>query len=153
MTHPTGLEMGPIDFFTADHRACDERWAEVESALAARDPQAARAAFAAFDGVVRRHFEMEEQVLFPALEAATGMTMGPTQVMRIEHQQMRGLLAQMATEAATDLDALLESGDTLLMFTQQHNMKEEGIVYPMADAHLGAQWAELAPQLARYLAP
>ncbi len=90
-------------------------------------------------------------MLFPAFEQATGMTMGPTRVMRMEHEQMRGLLSQMAM-AATDIDALVEHGDTLLMLTQQHNMKEEGMLYPMAQGHLTGTWATLVPKLARFMA-
>jgi hemerythrin-like domain-containing protein len=151
MTIPTPPAAGPNAFFTADHRVCDELWAEVEAAVERDDRAAARAAFARFDAVTRRHLDMEEQVLFPELERATGMTEGPTRVMRAEHAQMRGLLDQMARAADRDLDELVEHGDTLLMLTQQHDMKEEGIVYPMAEAHLGAGWEPIARRLATYL--
>jgi hemerythrin-like domain-containing protein len=70
----------------------------------------------------------------------------------MEHEQMRGLLSQMAAAARGDVDALIEHGDTLLMLTQQHNVKEEGILYPMAGGQLRAQWPELARALGRYLA-
>lgn len=44
-------------------------------------------------------------MLFPAFEAATGMTGGgPTQVMRMEHQQMRGAPTQMAVAAKRALE-------------------------------------------------
>jgi hemerythrin-like domain-containing protein len=152
MTTATTPSAGPLAYFTSDHRACDELWAEVEAAVERGDASAARAAFTRFDAATRRHLDMEEQVLFPELEAATGMTMGPTRVMRAEHAQMRGLLDQMARAADRDVDALVEHGDTLLMLTQQHNMKEEGIVYPMAQAHLGDDWAPIAARLAAYLA-
>jgi hemerythrin-like domain-containing protein len=152
MTAPVTPEAGATEFFTNDHRACDELWAAVEAAAEAGDATAAQAAFAVFDAAMRRHFDMEEQVLFPALEEATGMTMGPTRMMRMEHEQMRGLLSQMATTASSDLDALVEQGDTLLMVTQQHNVKEEGIVYPMAAGQLRAQWPDIARRLDRYLA-
>jgi hemerythrin-like domain-containing protein len=142
-------EAGAVEFFTADHRVCDEMWAAVEAAADADDAAATRAAFAAFDTAMRRHFDMEEQVLFPAFEEATGMTMGPTRVMRGEHEQMRALLSQMAA-AASNTDALLDQGDTLLMFIQQHNLKEEGMLYPMADARLGATWSDVAARLAKY---
>lgn len=137
-------DAGPVLYFTADHRACDDLWAALEAAPSA-------AAWAAFDHATRRHFDMEELVLFPAFEEATGMTQGPTAVMRMEHRQMRGLLDQMgAAAAAGDWDALLDQGDTLLMITQQHNVKEEGMLYPMAEAHLGGQWPTVAAKLARY---
>lgn len=149
MSAQVGLEAGAIGFFTADHRACDDLWATVESAALARDKAAAEVAFAAFDTATRRHLDMEEQVLFPALEAALGGPWVPLQMMRSEHRQMRALLAQMATSVA-DLPALLEQGDTLLMFTQQHNMKEEGVVYPMT-GRLDAHWPQLVQELAPWL--
>jgi len=143
---------GPLAFFTADHRACDQLWAAVEAAVDRDDHAAARAAFATFDAAVRRHLDMEEQVLFPELERVTGMTVGPIQVMRAEHAQMRGLLDQMARAADRDPAGLVDHGDTLLMLTQQHNMKEEGILYPMCQAHLGDDWESIAKRLTTYLA-
>ena len=138
-------------FFTAHHRTCDMLWATIEAAVENGDANTARDAYAKFESTLRQHLAMEEEVLFPAFEEATGMTMGPTRVMRMEHVQMRGLLTQMASAAATDLDALLEHGDTLLMITQQHNMKEEGVLYPMVDAHLGSAWPQIAQRLEGYL--
>jgi hemerythrin-like domain-containing protein len=143
-------EAGAVAFFTADHRACDDLWAAVENAGEASDGAALQAAFAAFDQAMRRHLDMEEQVLFPAFEARTGMTMGPTRVMRHEHDQMRGLLTQMAQAAGSDPESVLDHGDTLLMLIQQHNMKEEGMLYPMCDGHLRQGWGEIATKLARY---
>ena len=161
MTTPLSLDSGAVAFFTADHRVCDELWAVVEEAAATGDKTAVQAAFKVFDADMRRHLDMEEQVLFPAIEDAIGgppaegpkgcpRPWGPTHMMRMEHNQMRGLLSQMAL-AISDPATLLEQGDTLLMLTQQHNMKEEGIVYPMA-GRLHAQWPELAHKLAPYLA-
>jgi iron-sulfur cluster repair protein YtfE (RIC family) len=138
-------EAGAVGFFTDDHRACDELWAAVEAA--ADDGHGVEAAFDAFDAAMRRHMDMEERVLFPAFEEATGMTMGPTRVMRAEHDQMRGLLSQMK---GADADSMLDHGDTLLMLIQQHNVKEEGMLYPMCDARLGSVWPEVAKQLSRY---
>jgi len=77
-------------------------------------------------------------VIFPAFEQATGMTDGgPTSVMRSEHAQMRGLIEQMGVAADADnYDELVDIGDTLLMLTQQHNQKEEQMLYPMCDRAL-----------------
>lgn len=140
----------PSSFFAADHASCDAMWAAVEAAADKDDRAALGAAFAAFATALRRHLDMEEQVLFPAFEARTGMTMGPTRVMRAEHAQMRGLLDQMAAAAPDDPDTLLDHGDTLLMIIQQHNRKEEGALYPMCDTHLRAEWPALAAKLAAY---
>lgn len=145
------LTHGPQAWFTADHRECDAEWAAVEWAVDA-DEGRAPAAWTSFDRRMRRHFDMEEQVLFPAFEADTGMTGGPTAVMRFEHEQMRALLDQMDRAArAGDWREVLDQGDTLLMLVQQHNMKEEGMLYPMLQMHLGGAWAAVVPKLERYL--
>jgi hemerythrin-like domain-containing protein len=143
---------GPLTFFTSDHRACDAVWAELESAASAGEKERTDELFAEFDKAMRRHFEMEEQVLFPALEEAMNMPgMGPVQVMRGEHDQMRAVLDQMREElAGGDPEAMLDHGDTLLMLIQQHNVKEENILYPMAEQSLTSRWQELRQQLAKY---
>ena len=67
------------------------------------------------------------------------MSGGPTEMMRYAHEQMRALLAQMREAcAARDADAYGGAAETLLMLMQQHNMKEENILYPMCDRALGA---------------
>jgi hemerythrin-like domain-containing protein len=73
--------------------------------------------------------------------------------MRMEHDQMRGLLDQMgAALERGDHDALLDQGDTLLMLIQQHNQKEEGMLYPMSERALASEWPALHDRLAAYLA-
>lgn len=152
MTTRVAPSQGAVSFFTSDHRACDEQWALVEKAVDEGDAARAREAFATFDAAMRRHLEMEESVLFPAFEARMGSSMGPTQVMRMEHERMRGLLTQMASAAASNVETVVDLGDTLLMLVQQHNVKEEGVLYPMADRVLGAEWAEVAQRLERLAA-
>ena len=54
--------------------------------------------------------------------------------MRMEHSQMRGLLQSMAEMLERkDQNGFLGDAETLLILMQQHNMKEEQIVYPMAE--------------------
>ena len=144
-----GLDSGPAGFFTQDHRECDAQWAAVEQAVDSGD--GAAEAFQRFERAMQRHLAMEEDVLFPALEQATGMQGGPTQVMRHEHSQMRAVLDQMRAAAeAGDFDAVVDHGDTLLMLIQQHNMKEEGVLYPLAERALSGSWQQLATRLAEY---
>ncbi len=133
------------EFLSDDHHACDALWAEVEQAADGGNLPETRTRFGAFDAAMRHHFAFEEQQLFVALDAATGMHgVGPTAVMRAEHEQMRRVLHTMAGAlAGGDTQSVLDHGDTLLMLVQQHNMKEEHIVYPLADARLGAEWSTL----------
>jgi len=76
-------------------------------------------------------------VLFPEVELANPDAGGPTRVMRMEHQQMRQLLDELAAPVRTrDRDTCLGDLETLHMLNQQHNAKEEGILYPLADRAL-----------------
>ena len=134
-------------FMTDDHRRCDDLFAEAEQAIGKGNLEAARAAFGHFRTSVLAHFDSEEKTLFPSFEARTGMSMGPTQVMRMEHVQMRALLDD-ALEAlnAGNSEEYHGVAETLLIMMQQHNMKEENVLYPMCDQHLSG---ELAPLLER----
>ncbi len=137
----------PSDFMTSDHRSCDALWAEVEGHADADDAAGAQIAFTRFRDAMIQHFTREEEQLFPALEPVMGMPpgVGPVAVMRMEHAQMRGVLAQMESAAmGGDWAEMVDQGDTLLMLIQQHNVKEEAILYPMADRALGSEWQRMA---------
>lgn len=81
-----------LGLMASNHRHCDDCFAAVEQAVAKNDWKGASAAFSRFPGSVCKHLDAEEAILFPAFENQTGMRMGPTQVMRSEHAQMRELL-------------------------------------------------------------
>jgi hemerythrin-like domain-containing protein len=149
---PKDMQGGLAEFFAQDHRDCDARWADVEELLDTEDVEMARAAWQRYDASMRRHLAMEEEVLFPAFDARSGMAGGgPVAVMKMEHQQMRGLLDQIG-EAVESGDAgeAMDIGDTLLMLVQQHNVKEEGMLYPMAENMLAGDWEDLVEQLDKY---
>ena len=75
--------------------------------------------------------------MFPEFEQKTGMVQGPTQMMRHEHQQMRSLISQMKTAIDNeDKNKFFGLSETLMIMMQQHNMKEEQMLYPMTDQHL-----------------
>ncbi|MCL2635496.1 MAG: hemerythrin domain-containing protein [Betaproteobacteria bacterium] len=135
-------------FMTDDHRHCDDLFAEAEQAMAKNNIEAGKAAFGHFREALLAHFAAEEKTLFPCFEAKTGMTMGPTRVMRMEHEQMRMLLDDAAKALGLgDSDDYLGHAETLLIMMQQHNLKEENMLYPMCDEHLAAE----APALLTHL--
>lgn len=126
------------EFLADEHRCCDESFAAIEEAAQTGDAVGCRARFQQFQSAMDRHFRKEEEVLFPAFEQASGNAMGPTRVMRLEHQQMRETFAEMDRAlAAGDLEEFLGQAEALLILTQQHNIKEEQILYPMCDRVLG----------------
>jgi hemerythrin-like domain-containing protein len=135
-------------FMTEDHRHCDDLFAEAEQSIGKNNLDAARAAFDHFHSALLAHFATEEKTLFPAFEAKTGMSMGPTEVMRMEHAQMRSMLdAAVDALKSGNIEDYLGQAETLLIMMQQHNMKEENMLYPMCDQHLSAESPELVQRL------
>ncbi len=130
------------------HKHCDDLFAQAESAADQQRWPECQNHFRRFQAEMLAHFATEEESLFPAFEAATGMAGGPPAMMRLEHAQMRQLLGDMAAAAsARDEGQFLGSAETLLVLMQQHNMKEEHILYPMCDRHLAGQDLALASGL------
>jgi len=136
------------EFLTAVHRDCDALFAQAENAADAGDRDTAGAAFAAFETALAHHLSIEERVLFPAFEARSGMAGGPTAVMRMEHEQMRAMLAQMQQALAdAALDDFLGLAETLHIVIQQHNIKEEQMLYPLCDDTLADHAAALLERM------
>ena len=66
------------------------------------------------------------------------MTEGPTQIMRHEHQQIRSLMKQLGEAITADnKKKFFGLTETIMILLQQHNMKEEQMLYTMAQQHLG----------------
>jgi len=127
-------------FMTEDHRRCDDLFAEAEQAVSKGNLELALVAFGHFRSAMLAHFDSEEKTLFPTFETKTGMRQGPTQVMRMEHEQLRGLMDDAINALKTaNADEYLGQADTLVIMMQQHNMKEENMLYPMCDQHLTAE--------------
>ena len=145
------LKSGLAAFFEQDHRDCDARWVDVEELLDTEDIESARPAWTKFEASLRRHIAMEEEVMFPAYEAATAAGDESSEPRRLEPHQIIRLLEKIgkAVDAGKARDAL-GAGDTLLMLLQQHNASEEAVLYPMADKVLGPDWAKLAAKLEEY---
>jgi iron-sulfur cluster repair protein YtfE (RIC family) len=118
-----------------DHRRLDSILAEAKRCLVAGDLPGASTRFAEFRDGLELHISAEEEVLFPAFETfAGGAGGGPTTVMRMEHAEIRRLMAEVASN--------LERGDgerqatplaALTARIYAHNGKEERILYPAID--------------------
>ena len=122
------------EVMTAGHRTCDKYYAEAEAAVADENWSRAEEAWQHFSRLLDKHFtRLEEELLFPAFEEVNGPD-GPTQMMRMEHAQMRTLVEQIRSIiSARDTQEFLGLAETLMLVIQQHNMKEEQILYPMMD--------------------
>jgi uncharacterized protein (DUF2249 family)/hemerythrin superfamily protein len=122
------------DLLGRDHDRLDGLFWRATHLAKTGDYPAARASFHEFSHGLIQHIKAEENVLFPAFEDATGMTSGPTVVMRAEHREIGRLLEQAQTalagnDGASFANLLAELG----MVLAAHNQKEERILYPMTD--------------------
>ncbi len=134
------------EYMTAKHRQCDDFFSQAESAVAKQDWPLALAKWNLFSQEFAEHLSQEEDTLFPHFEHATGMTSGPTQMMCMEHQQMRSLVEDLDKALKTkNKIAYLGLSETLMVTMQQHNMKEEMMLYPMMEQHL-SQGAQLVAE-------
>ena len=136
------------NYMRDEHRHCDDVFAKAEQAVDAGKFDEALKHFEDFMIDTLKHFDREEEVLFPAFEAATLSTEGPTQVMRYEHNQVRGLLEQLKDALDKgDKERFFSAADTLMILLQQHNMKEEQMLYAMCDNVLGDRADELVEKM------
>jgi len=136
------------DFMGDDHRRCDLIFASAEESVSKGDWSSAESNNRRFLEAMEHHFRMEEEMLFPRFEEVSGHAMGPTEMMRHEHRQMRQLFEQMnQAVSAQSADDYLGASETLLILMQQHNAKEEQMLYPMSDQVLAGEQDELINKL------
>lgn len=139
---------GVTEFLQADHRRLDAILSEVGGLAAACSFGEVGERFAEFVCGLGRHIDLEEQILFPTFEQATGMTGGPTLVMRGEHLEIRRLLSDVAAAIEkADGAGVRESIHGLIETLSAHNLKEEQVLYPMTDQAAGSGRDDLVKRL------
>jgi len=147
MMHEGNINL--LDALLGEHAVLYRLFNELEQRLDAGIGLAGvQAAIAPVSAALLSHAQIEDEMLFPALEERIGPE-GPLAVMRAEHHEIDGLLARIGRSgdpgsAVADLVAAIE-------LARDHFLKEERVLFAMArqaigDAELcrlGGQWAEL----------
>lgn len=136
--------MSILEYLKNEHRECDTYFASAEKEVAEGNWEEAIKQFETFTVETLTHFKKEEDELFPTFEEVTGHDQGPTKIMKYEHDQVRGLISKM-TEALSnkDKDAYLSLAESMMILLQQHNMKEEQMLYAMCDNVIPAPLKEV----------
>jgi hemerythrin-like domain-containing protein len=142
--------MGTISrYLTTDHKRCDDALIEAENYVNENLWDRAETCLQQFCDALEHHFAMEEKVLFLAFEKAIGRSEGPTSVMRNEHRQIRGILSMLQSALKRqDTNAFLGHAETLNIMLQQHNLKEESVLYLMADRILSDRTHDIIDAMA-----
>jgi hemerythrin-like domain-containing protein len=126
-----------MNYLADDHDRLDALLGDAARLVEAGEDAAAGVQLAAFVAGLTRHIRLEDEVLFPRFERATGMTSGPTTVMRREHRLIEKVLTGLtAAVEARDRTAFAALHDELLAILEPHNQKEEAVIYPMTDQAL-----------------
>lgn len=117
-----------------DHRVIDAEFERFAAAFA--DGQVVADAFRGGARGLRHHIYVEEELHFPPLRAA-GL-FGPILVMLREHGEIWDLLDVIEAQLASGVEAaqLQDATRRLMDALDQHNLKEERILYPAGDAQL-----------------
>lgn len=121
------------EYMTYNHKECDELLAKLENEVENGNWDDAIKLNNDFANETLKHFSMEENYLFPMFEekASTGGC-GPTQVMRMEHDQARTIFPKIEESIKEkDSDRFFGLTESLMILLQQHNAKEEQMLYTM----------------------
>lgn len=122
------------DCLKADHHRLDQLLEETLAALERGDLGQLRVRFPEYARHLRDHMRFEEEFMFPVVERVLCNAEGPVCVMRRDHQELSDRLVGMA--AALYIGAIDAFRDELLSLTlslENHNGREERVLYPAID--------------------
>lgn len=128
----------------------------IEQSLPASDSAAAmQNRMAAFFFALEAHSQLEDELLFTALEPRLGLQGGPLVVMRMEHDQITALIENLGSAASAEEGRALAA--QLIRVVRGHFQKEEQVLFRMARqllseeelSSLGASWAQRHAPLIR----
>ncbi|MCB9896167.1 MAG: DUF2249 domain-containing protein [Planctomycetes bacterium] len=126
------------EYLCWDHRRLEELMAGGMALATAGDWEPALRRFAEHRVGLTHHADIEDAILFPAYDVATGkLPDGPTKLMFEEHHGVRNGLADVAAAAkAHDLEALSDAHLRLSDILSEHHAQEEEILFPTMDEAL-----------------
>lgn len=136
------------NLMTSDHRKCDENFGSIEELVDKKQFQKAIEVFIPWKNGMLHHLDLEEKYLFQELEQKLGGKIGPIIMMEMEHGQIRELISQMEKSINDKRhETYLGLADSCMLLIQQHNMKEEQVLYPMMDKFIDINIDELVEKI------
>ena len=106
-----------------------------------------KAQAALIQSAISTHAQLEDELLFSAMDHHLGQG-GPVAVMRMDHEEIEGTLN--AIPEIQNVETICSRLLGVIQVARQHFMKEEQILFPLADQvlgfeqlqDLGERWAE-----------
>lgn len=142
---------GSDNWLVHEHSLYEDLLSRCQDAVEIEDWGGADLIFRELVTHLKRHMALEEEVLYPAYEAAAEAPQGPTRALRDEHDQIVRLVRDMVRVIKTrDSDHVLECLVHLEKQMIKHHEKEEDIFLPMASHILHASRDELLRKLAEF---
>ena len=134
-----------------EHSLYEDLLSECHDAVENEDWEGVNLIFSQLVMHLKRHIALEEEVLYPAYEAAPHAPQGPTTALREEHSTIIRLLQDMAPVIRTrGSEHLLECLAHLENQMIKHHEKEEDIFLPMASHILNSSRDELLSRLKQF---
>jgi len=140
------------EYMSHNHKECDELLAELENEVESGNWDKVTKLNDAFRNETLKHFDMEENFLFALFDerASTGGC-GPTQVMKMEHDQARTIFPKIDESIEQkDSDRFFGLSESLMILIQQHNSKEEQMLYTMIQNMLNSENDTIVEKLQSY---
>lgn len=132
-----------MDYLRDDHRRLERLMAVCGDSMHRGEVHEAARRFEEYRRGLMRHIKIEEGIVFPAYEEATGLPRlgGPTGVMHQEHEEilrLLGLLHEIFESAQPSVDEFDSLRSNLIHRLTDHNGKEERVLYPGVDREVAA---------------
>jgi len=119
----------------SDHRALEELLAQLTGAIEGANPPALCEQWSQFEQRLRDHLDTEERWLFPLVASAHR---NEVEELRAEHQHIRRALSELGL--AVELHTLRKASvDELIVYLQQHALREDHSLYEWLDESVAAQ--------------
>lgn len=121
------------DFMSLDHDRLDNIFKEFVINRKKKS-EVAKKLFSEFKLGLEKHIVWEEEILFPIFEKKTGMfNMGPTMVMRMEHEEIKKILNEILKLISKNNFKTEKLEKQFVEILTGHNDKEEMMLYPAID--------------------
>lgn len=131
-------------YLKGDIALCNQLYYKTCDLILAQAHTLAAGAMHEFAKALERHMQIEERIVFTAMEAAPEHGAPRTATLRVEHMQIRDTMQRMwlALEAH-HAQAFLLHADTLRLVLRQHANKENFQLFPLIEQALALRQDEL----------